>query len=289
MNDLGLSDGCPKAYDANGVKGALLSYGGDAVKHNDTWTAQALGALLYSTDFRGDKEYPAYQIQNMNVGIYASTNTILNSSKSLQKNDTQVYTYGFLGAIAFEPPHFIGLYHNFNVNIGGVTNDVTNTVDYNETIQYSPSWEEFGIAYPSQVGSLPLSFQFDPSFLFQSDQAGERSKVNRLAFNNEYDSIRVGPQFIFSLKPNTSADTPFIALKQLSASLTYHWAYETIGDRRLSLFGLNVDYTLDEAKHFALSASYQRGNDENTGIYMNPIPCRPHWKAMIKAESTRSS
>jgi hypothetical protein len=69
MSDLGLSNGCPKPFDANGVTGALLSYGSDAVKHNDTWTAQGLGALLYSTDLHHDKLDPAYQLQNMSLGL----------------------------------------------------------------------------------------------------------------------------------------------------------------------------------------------------------------------------
>jgi hypothetical protein len=269
MSDLGLSNGCPKPFDANGVKGALLSYGGDAVKHNDTWTAQGLGALLYSTDFHPDKLDPAYQLQNMNFGLYGSTNTILNSAKSLIKNNTQVYTYGILGAVAFEPPHFIGLYHNFNFSAGGVSNDITNVIAYNETIQYTPSWEQYWIDYPIPIGSLPLTAQFDPSLLLQFDQAGAHSKADRLAFNNQFNSTRVGPQLILSLTPNTSANTPFIEFKRLSASISYHWAYETIGDRALPLFTANVSYTLDDAKHFQLSASYQRGYDENTGIYMN--------------------
>jgi hypothetical protein len=112
-----------------------------------------------------------------------------------------------------------------------------------------------------------FSRRFEASLIGQFDQAEEHNKANRLAFNNQFDSVRVGPQLAVNLIPNTSADTPYA--KGLSASLMYPWAYETIGDKALPLFTANINYTLDEAKHFALSATYQRGYDENTGIYMN--------------------
>jgi hypothetical protein len=266
MSDLGLSE-CPTPFDSGTVKGALFSYGGDAVKHNNTWTAQALGALNYSWegwDPKNDFFQPIY----FSTGLYGSTNTILNSAKSLTKNNTEVYTYGLMGSLGIAPPNR-GLYQNFNFSVGGVSNDLTNINAYNETIRYTPAWGDLWLAKPISIDPLPLSLRFEASLIGQFDQAGEHDKVNRLAFNNQFDSVRIGPQLALNLIPNTSEDTPYAFLKGLSASLIYHWAYETIGDKALPLFTANVNYTLDEAKHFALSATYQRGYDENTGIYMN--------------------
>ena len=96
ITDLGLSKGCPTPFDDKSVNGALFSYGGNAVNHNDTWTAQALGALNYSwTGF--DPSNHSSQLTGFNTGIYVSTSTILNSAKIFTKNNTEVYTYGLMG------------------------------------------------------------------------------------------------------------------------------------------------------------------------------------------------
>jgi hypothetical protein len=177
-----------------------------------------------------------------------------------------------LGSAEFAPPHTIGLYHNFNFSAGGVSNDLTNVTAFNETIQYSPAWVEYYIARLFEVGTIPLYLQFDHSIIAKFDQAGEYNKAHKLLFNNEYNSVRLGPQIIVRLTPNKSeTDTPFLELTRFSAFLTCHWAYEFVGDRALPLFGAEVDYTLDDAKHFALTATYQNGYDENTGIWKNQM------------------
>ena len=126
-----------------------------------------------------------------------------------------------------------------------------------------------GLASRIRLTLFPCGFEFEANLIGQFDQAAEHNKANRLAFNNQYDSVRLGPQIVFNLGANPSGDTPYAFLKGLSASLIYHWAYETIGAKSLPLFTASVNYTLDEAKHIAISATYQRGHDENTGIYMN--------------------
>jgi hypothetical protein len=273
MNDLGSSpDGCPTPFNSDGVKGALFSYGNDLSKHNGTWTAQGLAALLYNTEPRLDLNSPSYSLLGFNFGPFVGSNTVLNSAKSQSKSNTEVWNYGLIGSAEFAPPQGIGLYHNFNFSAGVVSNDLTNVSAFNQTIQYSPAWAAFYIARPFEVGTLPLYLQFDPSLISQFDQAIDHNKANRLSFNDQYTSYRLGPQMVVKLTPNKSeTDTQFLALTRFSAFLTYHWAYETVGDRALPLFSAEVDYTLDEAKHFALTATYQKGYDENTGIWKNQM------------------
>lgn len=270
MNDLGVSP-CPTAITDSSVKGALVSYGGDAVKHNNTWTTQALGALVYN--WQGfDPKNTAIQPLYVSTGLYASTSTILNSSSNFTKNNTEVFTYGLLGHVGFAPPLsgvLHNLYNNFGLSIGGVSNDISHKIAYNETLQYLPVSSDLGISQPIPISTLPLTIQYQPILIAQFDQAGQSNKESRLAFNNQYESVRIGPQIAVTLVPNPSQNTPYSFLQNLSASVTYHWAYETVGDKALPLFTANLSYALDPDKHFAVSASYQRGNDENTGIYLN--------------------
>jgi hypothetical protein len=153
MSDLGLSE-CPTPFDSGSVKGALFSYGGDAVKHNNTFTAQALGALNYSWE-GFDPNNHFFQPIYTSAGIYGSTNTILNSSKSLTKNDTEVYTYGLLGSLGIAPPNR-GLYQNFTFSAGGVSNDVTYTNAFSEAIRYTTAWGDLWLAKPIPINPLPL-------------------------------------------------------------------------------------------------------------------------------------
>jgi hypothetical protein len=276
LSDLGLSGSCPTPYNDPSVNGALFSYGGDAVGHNQTWTVQGLATLLYSTNPILPRPYnaaeaPAYSLEGLTFGPYFQSNTILNSSKTKSSGNTEAFSYGALGGITYAPTSGIGLYHNFEFSLGGTTNTLTHVGSYSQMLQYVPVLDPIFWA-PNRIGQLPLYWQFDPSLIAQFDQSSGHGKTGRLAFNNEYNSIRLGPQLMLKLTPNpniTEIDAGLLALERFSATVTYHWAYETVGDRALPLFSAEVDYTLDRDKHFAFSATYQRGNDEITGIYTN--------------------
>jgi hypothetical protein len=274
LNELGVTGDCPQPFDAGGVKGALFSFGSDAVAHNETWTAQGLAAITYSTNPKlfypsNPANAPGYSLEGLTFGPYFSTNTILNTAKSKLKSNTQVYNYGGLAGITFAPAYGIGLYNNFVFSVAGTSNDLTNVSSLDEMIQYAPVLAPY-FWNVNPIGSFPIAWQFDPSLILQMDQAEERNKVNRLAFNNRYDSVRVGPQAMLKLTPyEFQPSDNLLDLGRLSLSLSYFWAYETIGDKSLPLFNASLDYKLDKDDHFEFTATYQRGYDQTTGIYMN--------------------
>jgi hypothetical protein len=273
MDDLGTDIwGCPTPFDDDSVKGAIFSYGNNLSGHNQKWTVQGLAALLYSTEPEFHPELPSYSLINLNIGPYFSADTILNSSKAKSEDNTEVLTYGIIGSASFMPPHTLGIWHNFDVKVGVVSDQLTNSTSLNGTLQYSPASADLYFARPFRVPQVPLNLRLDPSLIAQYDMASPCNEDNVLQFNGRCESFRIGPQLIVGLTPNPSIEgTGFDFLKRLSASVTYHWAYETVGSRALPLFSVNVSYTLDEAKHFGLTASYQNGYDEDTGIRKNQV------------------
>ena len=111
---------------------------------------------------------------------------------------------------------------------------------------------------------------FNPSVLIQY---AEVNGPNVLQFNGRSRALRLGPQLQLTYYPNKTIDSgdSFIALSRLSAGVSYHWAREMVSGRPFDLFATNVSYALDPAGHLAISATYQKGRDESTGISINQI------------------
>jgi hypothetical protein len=47
--------------------------------------------------------------------------------------------------------------------------------------------------------------------------------------------------------------------------LTYHWSYETYSGKPIDWLQTALTYNIDDAGHLALSLTYKRGRDEDTG------------------------
>jgi hypothetical protein len=243
---------CPQSIDK--ASGAEISFSGDRVKKNTTWVVDGTSALLYN--FAGGGYV-------MSTGGYVTVNRTSNSSIKESDNNADKVAYGGVfefGTSASNNPYFANY---FRVRGGGVEDNIKQTNSGNVTFEWLPVYEDHSFIHLhspfNPIPDLPLILRLDPSLLVQ--YASTMGGIKSLAFNNMDQALRVGPQLILRLYPGTSE-----FLSHFVGSVSYHWAYETYSSRSVSLFQSTLTYNIDKAGYIGLTGSYQRGNDEDTGV-----------------------
>jgi hypothetical protein len=257
--DMGFSS-CPITVDK--ATGAQFSYSNDLVDHNRSWLVHGTAAILYSSEVANKPgEYDLYRTS---LGAYITVNRDSSSASSQTKNNINTIAYGGVAIFALSTPD-IDWTHWFRVRGGGIEDDIKGTTSTNITAEWSPENSNLHIHYPyPQAFGLPLTARFDPEVLLQYNHATGKNQL--LQFNNETNALRVGPQL--SLKLTPSGDVPSF-LERLTASVAYHWAYEVYSGGQFNLFQTGLTYNLDEGGNFAISTTYSRGRDEDTGAPTN--------------------
>lgn len=238
---------CPTEVDK--ATGAMLSYSGDQIKHNDAWSAQGTAALIYAPVANGP----------FSTGIYTSINKLTNSSKTLASSDIDTLGYGAFIQYAVDTSSANAYAMNyFRLRAGVVDDNVKVTTNANIVAEWMPVYDNGTIRLhtPISIPGLAL-FRIDPEI--QAQYINVTGKSLTSAFNNRTEALPIGPQVRLALYPGTSE-----FWSHFMPSLTYWEAYEPYSGRAVSWLDASLTYNLDQAGHLGLTLSYQKGNNVET-------------------------
>lgn len=255
---------CPQSVAK--ATGAEISYSNDRVKQNTTWSVNGTAALLYNT--------PLSNNSYSSVGGYVTVNRQTNSSLAEADNNENTLAYGGVAEFGFVQERTRGVQYNddymfgnyFRLRGGAVENRIKGTTAGTATFEWLPTFRSDGFHLHdafNPIPGYPFLIRIDPALLVQYARIVGGSKP--LAFNDMNQALRVGPQITLGLYPGTSGDF----LSHFVGAVTYHWAYEAYSGRKLSWFDASLTYNIDPDGYFGLTGTYQRGNDENTGVFAN--------------------
>jgi hypothetical protein len=236
--------------------GAGISYSSDAIARNNSWTfhGTAIGAYNFDNGFGPSQTVNLFA---GSFGLYAGENRATNSNAKLASQNVDTDTFGGFLEMGFD--HIMGGDQWIRVKVGAVNDNIKLTSAISTTAEWIPVYSDFLIHWP-HFFSTPLTqigIRFDPELKVQFDDAVNQT----LLFSNGRDALRIGPQFGLWIQP--FAD--IACLSNLNINLVYHWAYETYSKQDLSWFQVAATYNLDPNGMLGLTASYQKGSDENTG------------------------
>ncbi len=257
-NDIGF--GCPDTADK--ATGASITYTNDRVQRNSVWAIDGTAAVLYSANF------PTFQdkssISYFAIGAYTTVNKLSNSLISKSKTNVDTLAYGGLIEFELATPADVGWRHFYELRGGGVTDNLMNTSAVSLAAEYHPVYFPWYLNRPFEPFSLPFNVNIDPSLLLEYDSITGSGQT--LAFNNNKQSLRIGPQISLKIFPLNGSTGLF---SRLSGAIAYHWAEETYTRRPLDWLSTSLSYKLDDAGYFKLTASYKHGHDEITGALTN--------------------
>jgi hypothetical protein len=252
---------CPDTVDK--ATGAQISYSDDLAANNRVWSAQGTAALLYNSIIPNNPQ--AVSLFDTSFGGYVTIDRVTNSSPAKSSANVDTVAYGGVAEIGISSPANIGWVNYFRVRGGGVEDDLKGTTSINVTAEYIPVNPYLNIHTPFEpFGTAPFIVRFDPELIAQYDDA--TGKKNLLAFNNRPEALRLGPELTMKIFPLPGAPD-FIS--HFTSSTTYHWAYESYSASNFSWFQTALTYNIDKAGHLGWTGSYQRGQNENTGVFTN--------------------
>jgi hypothetical protein len=234
---------CPQGVDK--ATGAQVAVTNDHVKRNVNWALQGVAGVLYNSGSTG-------------VGAYVSANRSINSAQSLASKN--IDTLGFGGFLQYGVTHNKDNSDYFRIRGGAVHDNIKDTTIASVAGEWSPVKTKL---FHSPIDDYPpFIFRFDPVLLIQYSAVSGKGQT--LAFNGRDEALRVGPQATLRVFGGTD---PF--WKNLVASISYHWAYETYSGRGLNLYQTSVTYNIGDSGNVGLTASYQRGHDEDIGTWVS--------------------
>ena len=251
---------CPDTIDK--ATGAQISYSNDRVANNQIWAMHGTAAVLYNSIVANSPD--EFDLYRTSFGLYTTINRSLNSSVTKSKSNVDTVAYGGVAIFAFSTPPDVGWTHYFRVRGGGVEDHLKDTTAGHVTAEWLPVNPFLYIHYPFQPFGAPVIVRLDPELVLQYDSITGKNQL--LGFNNRHEAMRVGPQLTVKILPMPGAPD-FVS--RFNGSITYHWAYETYSKTNLSWFQTALTYNLDQTGYIGLTASYQRGRDEDTGANTN--------------------
>jgi hypothetical protein len=265
-----------------GGTGATISYSDDRVAKNTSLAMQSLGVLGYrfANQFASPGDNNLHLFYGI-LGVYGGANKVTNTnSKPTTPSADNIYDGGVL-ELGFERGPEYQDY--FRVKVGSVTNDLatktlytvgktavtttTSATQFSTTAEWIPVYEPLYIHRPKFDWPLgQFGVRFDPEVIAQFDDTFRSTNV--LAFSGKSSAYRLGPQVGLWLQPFAALDEAM--LNKLSIYTVYHWYHEFVSGRSNYVFQTNANYPLlggggGGGNSLALTASYQRGVDENTG------------------------
>ena len=250
--DIGFAT-CPQAIDK--ATGAQVSFSDDPVKKNAIWTIDGTAALLYNFS-AGNME--------MSTGGYVTVDRTTNSAASAASSNVDKLAYGGIFEFGTSTSNNPYSANYFRIRGGGVEDHLMQTTSSNVTFEWLPVYEDHSFLHIHSpfvpIPGVPLILRFDPVLLVQYANIAGGSKP--LPFNSQDQALRVGPQLTLTLYSGTDD-----FWSHFTGHVTYHDAYETYSGRELSWFQTSLTYNLDKAGHLGLTGSYQRGPDEDTGVF----------------------
>jgi hypothetical protein len=237
------------------AQGAELSYSRDNRARNTIWATHALGAVVYSSYF--DETPREMSLFKATVGGYVALDRTFNSNRKFVPDNSDVVSAG--GLVELGVTRFLGGTHYFRVRGGFTSDEIAGTQQGNVTAEWFPIYPDLYFYRPAELfANIGVTFQ--PELIAQYNSTNDRERP--LLFNGRLNSFRIGPQAALIFFP-FNEDGSF--LSRLSARVVYHWMYEAYSGRAFGSLITALTYNLTQDGTLAVSASYKRGREEETG------------------------
>lgn len=270
-SDVGLLGTCFAAkgsgVDTSKAKGASVSFTRDYAGNNKIWAAQAMGAAVYTECNLSipppRPDVPGFRgVFEKTVAIYAQINSDYNSDAKLaKKNNQDTRTLGLSGELGY----LYGMDYNvIRLTPNVVFDNIKNTTAAAVKLQYVPIWVNYSYLWHWEPLFGGLLFRFDPTLDFEYANAIGHSAP--LQFSGKDQSFRIGPELTFRLAPDADPNNFFGHIGFLE---TFHPWYDTYRAGGSYWWSNSVFYNIDQKDNIAVSFSYNRGLDENSGVMTN--------------------
>lgn len=256
--------------DPKDVTGAQFSYNRDNVSANTSWSARGVIAVpIYSADIF-DPSGDRYAVTTASaVAPFIAFDKVTNSSSALAKSNLNNLNLGIISEYAInnvgrDKPvdHYLRLNSGTNMDFEG------NLKSWYLRGEWEPastaSWLNTPIAPLSSTG-----FNFTPLIKARIQYDGQAGSIPQPLFLMRNEALRIGPRVGIQIQPVTGLWANWFNSFTLTA--TYSYFYDTFSRRDYGLFDSALNYNIDEAGNYALSASYRKGKLEETGASVDQV------------------
>jgi hypothetical protein len=249
--------------DPKDVTGAIFSYSRDNVTPNNVWSARGVVATpFYITEYTDPTDRYAIG-KRYAIAPFVSFDKVSNSSASLAKTNLNNLTFGLISEAAItNVGRELPVDHYFRLN-GGANMDFDG---HFKSSYLRAEWEPFSTALGLNAPLDFLSvtrFNISPLVKMRAEYLTKVGSISQPIFSARDEVFRVGPRVGVEIQPVTGLWPDWFNSFTLVAAYGYY--YDTLSKRSYSLFDSALNYNIDEAGNYALSATYRRGRLEETG------------------------
>jgi hypothetical protein len=260
FNDIWLFDKRKGVSDIADAEGAQFSIADDRIGQNRTWTAHAMGAVVFQ--YLHDR-YPkdgSLNFIGLSIAPFVQIDRISNSNPKSAVNNVDEYSFGGSAEVGFDLGPGA---HYFRFRGAGVDDRIAGSSTGSAVFEWIPIVEGV-INSPFNIGTLPITFVFAPELKGRYDNV----VVNDITGSKEY-LVRGGGQVflkytaIADALPESLGKIGF--LSSLHGQTTASWLTSSFDGKPYAYFSSSLGVNLDEEGYIALSGSYTKGRSEDTG------------------------
>lgn len=251
------------------ASGATFSYAQDDKNQNSTWSAK--GVVAYPFSWTPEAVVGRRPSHVPYVAGFAFTPAVAfqrvsNSDSSIAKR-SDVNVLSFTGGGEMAVGNFIDdtMTHYFRLRGAAVSNFDSEVRSWNVIAEYQPVT---GFPYlpdlsgPNQVPNLPLTYQIDA--MVRMHYAEKIGDFNDPIFSKGNQALRVGPVVNLAIYPQEDSSFVPAWLKRANFNFTYSWLDNVRTSQTYNHLMASLGYTIDDAGHYGIKLSYERGRIEET-------------------------
>ena len=257
--------------DPKTASGAQFGWTRDAIAGNTSWNAKGVAgvAFVYFPDLSKKPLPPLGQfaptLEAFSIVPTVRFERLANSSAKLAAKNVDVLSYGltseiWLGHVFDDSVHVFRLRGNFVSNFEG------DSKSWVITGEWQPYTNDYAINLnePNPVGTLPAYWEVDAVARMEYAQAFVPSTDPLFATSSHM--FRAGG--LVSLSFGADKGDPAVPdfLQRLTLSANYLWLADTATGHDYPLLNASIAYNFDEAGHFGIKFSVQKGRVEETAV-----------------------
>ena len=229
--------------------GATLSYERDSITDDDVWSLHGMVAipLQFSGTYNTDGPYSV-------IGFNAAPYVLLNTDNHSNDDSKRTVEFGATGEIGFD----MGSWSQyFRGRLGVVNDDIADYTNQASSMEWIPVSLDYCLDFPCSVPGTSLIYRLQPSIILQYDHTTSGDNP----FSDEQNALRIGPAITLNFQPFGN-DIPF--LQDIVGNVSYHFDWELYSERTFDWLDASLTYNLTPSGNLGITASYQRGEDEQT-------------------------
>jgi hypothetical protein len=244
------------------VAGAIFSYSRDNVISNAAWSARGVVAVPFYIEAANAPLDPLAIGHRYVVAPFVAFDKLTNSSAGSVKSNLNNLTLGVISetAITNVGKHY-PVSHYVRLNSGANTDFDGNLKSWYLRGEWEPFSTALGLNAPIDFLAA-TGFAVSPLIKLRAEYVGKVGSIDQPIFVSRDDAFRAGSRLGLEIQPVTLWPNWF---KKFTLVAAYGYLYDTFSSRSYSLFDSSLNYNIDEAGNYAVSANYRRGRLEETG------------------------